>query len=944
MAADGQRTPHLLLSDIGHDELHRVAFATLHMGVWKYDLLHQKMSWDAEVESIIGVRPSSSAEETFFGLVHPDDRPHLMAEFQKCLHERQPFSLDYRITQVDGSVVWLHSTGQPYFDEAGRPTHIVGSVFNITQQKFAQQSLQAQNDVLRSIAVGMPTEQVFQSIVDMLRDGLDVAMVALLKLNGNGRLQLAAGVNVPKTYVEIIHSLNLDDSSCMCALSVLAAEPMFCNELTSDLRLQQFREVVNQHGWGSCCTYPIMSPPNGDRSDQLLDCGHEQTAKPGVVGLFAIFRSQLTPPTESELERISQAAHLANIVIARDQTHQSLLEKEHQFRELANAMPQLVWTTDLEGKCVYGNRLLKETIGAHSLENWGAAIHPDDLDRVMQRYAESYRTGQPYTAEHRIFVQGLQAYRWFLARAIPSRDASGQIEMWYGAATDIDDLKRIEAALRDERDRLTAIAAACPSVLFTYMVAPDGTHTLPYAAPAIADLFGLPLEVLKADITRVVDRIESQDVQRLGEMLSAAAERMTPLETTFQMHHPTKGSVWVECQASPCRLADGSVCWHGTLTDITRRKLLEARLLQSEKLEAIGRLAGGVAHDFNNMLTVIISACSVLEAELRKETSQLENVQAIRDAALRAAALTKQLLAFSRQQPAAPQQLNLNAVISQTEGILARLVGSSVALQTELADDLKLVFVDPSQVEQILVNLVVNSRDAIDQTGCIRISTHNANRDKPYVEVCIADDGCGMPVETLRHIYEPFFTTKPIGKGTGLGLAVVHGIVTQNNGLIEVESRVGEGTIFRILLPAVELVVMSDSKTRKTGPLVGGNEGVLVVDDEPAIGMTTAKTLRSLGYSVFIAASPEQAQKTFENNQDQIDVLLTDLLMPGCSGLELADRLSARKKKLSVVIMSGHRTSSFDHADVARTGYRFLPKPYTTLELSSALRAAMEVN
>ncbi len=197
-----------------------------------------------------------------------------------------------------------------------------------------------------------------------------------------------------------------------------------------------------------------------------------------------------------------------------------------------------------------------------------------------------------------------------------------------------------------------------------------------------------------------------------------------------------------------------------------------------------------------------------------------------------------------------------------------------------------------------------------------------------------------MSQETLLRIFDPFFTTKPIGKGTGLGLAVVHGIVTQNGGLIEVDSRLQSGTTIRILLPAIESATPEVGATIP-GPLQGGSEGVLVVDDEPAIGLMTSKTLRSLGYSVFIANTPAEAEELFKANAAAIDVLLTDLLMPGCNGVELANRLVAVKSSLRVVVMSGHRTSSFDHADVARTGYRFLPKPYTTIELSTALRQVL---
>ena len=953
-SAPAQRTGHLQPSDIAHDELHRAAFATLDIGVWKYDILRQKMSWGAEVEAILGVRPSSSPEETFFGLMHADDRPNLMAEFQKCLQYRQPFRLNYRITRVDGAVRWMTSTGQPYFDQDGRPTHVIGTVVDITEQRLAQQWLHAQNDVLRLIALGVPAREVFQAIVQLLGSGLDVSMVALLQPDGQGRLRLIAGANVPEDYLQAIEAITTDSDNCLCIQSVLEAQPLFSAQLSTDPRAEALRPMIEKHHWGSCCTFPILAMPNESDPPSLFKPLESVTNNEQVVGLFALYRSQPGQPNEKELEKIAQAAHLANIVIARDRTHQSLRESEHRFRELANAMPQLVWANDAQGNGNYGNRLLKETIGQQGMDNWLSVIHPDDQQQTIERFSTALQTGQPYTSEHRMRVLGTQTYRWFLARSVPSRDAAGNITSWYGAATDIEDLKRIESELREERDRLTAIAATSPSVLFTYMELPDGTPTLPYAAPSISELLGMDFQLLRSDPRLVFERIEATDLQQIRKLQTEAEATMDSMETTFRIQHPIKGVVWVECQASPCRLADGQICWHGTLTDITRRKMLEARFLQSEKLEAIGRLAGGIAHDFNNMLTVIISACHVLELQRSDQAAETENIDAIRQAALRAAALTKQLLAFSRQQPTLPQQLNLNAVITQAEVILQRLVGKSIQLNSDLADNLRLVFVDPSQVEQILVNLVINSRDAIEREGRIHIVTRNvtkistgpsniaSNLTREYVEFSVTDSGCGMSPETQAHVFEPFYTTKPIGKGTGLGLAVVHGIVTQNEGMIEVESAAQVGTTFRILLPAIEPQNVGAGASRASGVLQGGTEGVLVVDDEPAIGKMTAKTLRSLGYFVFIANSPDEAARLFAANSQSIDILLTDLLMPGCNGVELAGQLIQAKPDLRVIVMSGHRTSSFDHSDVARTGYRFLPKPYTTIELSSALRAVID--
>ncbi len=820
------------------------------------------------------------------------------------MRERKPFRVTYRTTRIDGSIRWMSSTCQPYFDQEGRPTHVIGTVHDITQRKLAEQWLQAQNEVLRSIALGVAVHEVFDAIVRMLRQGLDVAMVALLTLDPNDRLQVVSGVNVPDEYRSVIHAKTIHDASTLCSSCIITAEPLISEQLTIDPRASLLRPAIEKHGWGSCCMYPIMAASEVDNHHaRKLEGRAGPTSK--VAGLFAIYRAKNGRPDDEELERIAQAAHMAHIAISRDLSQKSLRDSEHRFRELANAMPQLVWINTPEGNCTYGNRLLKDTIGEAALSNWIAAIHPDERTQVLGRFEKAIQSGEPYISEHRLFVQNLQAYRWFLARGLPSRDEAGNIDLWYGTATDIDDMKRTEVALREERDRLTTIADICPSVLFTLLEQPDGQPRFLYAAPSIGELLGADLGEIQRDIQSVIERIEADDYQRCRDSLRHAAARMSSVELAFRIHHPTKGLLWIECQAAPCRLSDGQICWHGTLTDVTRRKMLEARLLQTEKLEAIGRLAGGVAHDFNNLLTVIISACHVLEAQLNTSPDdshfENENLEAIRQSALRAASLTKQLLAFSRQQPAAPQQLNLNTVINQTSGILERLVGKSIRLETDLADSLKLVFVDPSQVEQILVNLVINSRDAIQDEGVIQIVTRNVTKVSAsetasaqleatdYVEICVTDNGCGMSQDTLAHAFDPFFTTKPVGKGTGLGLAVVHGIVSQNHGSIEVESQPGEGTTFCIQLPAIDNSSATISPIQTAGVMQGGTEGVLVVDDEPDIGKMTAKTLRSLGYTVFTADSPQQAEGLFELHGQAIDILLTDLLMPGSTAWNWPD-------------------------------------------------------
>ncbi len=485
--------------------------------------------------------PALTAKRRFFGLMVGEDQPRVMAEFQKCLATRQAFRVEYRVQRIDGSVRWITSTIQPNFDAEGRPTYVIGTVLDCTEQKLAEEWLHAQNEVLRLTALGVPLRQIFQAIVDMMYRGIDISMVALLQLDNRGHLRVVAGANVPPDYVEAIEAIGVNEANCMCAYSVVAAEPLFSNDFATDPRCEALRSMLRQHDWGSCYTFPILAAHTDQQPTTFCGAPDSAHAPEKVVGLFAIYRSHVGLPTESELEKVSQAAYLANIVIARDHAHQSLLASEHRFRELANAMPQLVWSIAPDGRCNYSNRVLKETIGEHGADDWLNVIHPDDQQQVIDRFTTAMHTGEPYTAEHRLLVQSTQSYRWYLARALPSRDADGNITVWYGAATDIDDLKRTESALREERDRLSAIATSSPSVLFTYMELPDGTQTVPYAAPSIKELIGADPEQLRVDASAWTRRVHVEDIARTRELLEEALADMSSIETVFRFHHPDKG-------------------------------------------------------------------------------------------------------------------------------------------------------------------------------------------------------------------------------------------------------------------------------------------------------------------------------------------------------------------------------------------------------------------
>ncbi len=388
------------------------------------------------------------------------------------------------------------------------------------------------------------------------------------------------------------------------------------------------------------------------------------------------------------------------------------------------------------------------------------------------------------------------------------------------------------------------------------------------------------------------------------------------------------------------------------LEDLIREeKALRQKLAHSQKLEAIGRLAGGIAHDFNNLLTVILGNGDLLKETVRRDSEARGNLSEILNAANRAAGLTQQLLAFGRRQMLRPKLLRLGTILAETETMLRRLIGEDLELVVERAEGLPLVKADRSQIEQVIVNLALNARDAMPRGGKLTFSLAVVALDEPlvtpvdtvppgrWVTLEARDTGHGMNAETLARIFEPFFTTKEVGAGTGLGLATVYGIVKQSGGHIEVDSEVGKGTRFRIYLSPAEGRISSDALPVVT--LAGGRESVLLVEDEPSVRNLLATQLVAGGYSVLVAADAEEAMGLAGRPGTPVDLLVTDIVMPGMDGAELARRLSEARPGLKVVLVSGYTPDRETAELAAASGWHFVAKPFTPSVLLGAVRAAL---
>jgi len=500
-----------------------------------------------------------------------------------------------------------------------------------------------------------------------------------------------------------------------------------------------------------------------------------------------------------------------------------------------------------------------------------------------------------------------------------------------------------------ERKRLmAAIEHASEVVLVT-----DTHGTIQYANPAFVRVTGYSREEVIGQNPRLWKSGQQDDpfYQKLWQTLGRGEVWKGRL-----INKRKDGSLYTEeATISPVRDEAGQIVnYVAVKRDISEQLMLMEQLLQAQKMESVGRLAGGVAHDFNNMLAVILGNTELALSEVVPTQSLFTDLQEIRKAAEHSAVLTRQLLAFARKQTVMPKVIDLNETVAGMLNMLRRLISEDIELVWHPGDGNTTVKIDPSQVDQILANLAVNARDAISDGGKLTIGTEIVTADDAfcsqhadatpgdYVMLSVTDTGCGMDKEKMSHLFEPFFTTKRVGEGTGLGLATVYGIVRQNQGFITVESKPGEGTAFRIHLPRFSATAEPAPAQNPETSVSLGKETVLLVEDEASLLNLSRTMLEKMGYRVLAAASPQEALRVAETNAGELRVLLTDMIMPEMNGQELFKRLSARLPDLKCLFMSGYTFDALDQSDLTDQSAHFIQKPFTMKELGTKLKEIIE--
>jgi PAS domain S-box-containing protein len=753
--------------------------------------------------------------------------------------------------------------------------------------------------------------------------------------------------------------------------AVIDASPIVIVEIDLDRRVTLWNKAAEDvFGWtrSEVLSKPISDIPEdrleewndllerASKGERIFNVTTERTRRDGTVFPYSL---ALAPRRDVD-GKIIGIIGLGSDLTERRLAEEELSRSRELYRVVVENSHDMVAVLDPMGRFVFASPSYERALGYGPEELVDVSpislVHPSDV----QRASDSLR--QAVTGKGAAVVELRMRHKrgsWVFVEGTTTSvvDENGQLQSILMSFRDISERRIAEEELREAEARYRLLVEQLP--LITYINVPGEAGRWVYLSPQLEDMLGYTPADWTSDFQSYLDAVHPDDRERVAaERAASGGKGRISLE--YRLVSADGRTVWVRDEAVVVRDLSGKPLYvQGYLLDISverdaesERRRLEAQLLHSQKMEAIGRLAGGIAHDFNNLLTAITGYSDLIVTELDPASSIARDAEEIKRAAEQAAAMTQQLLAFSRRQVLQPSLLDPNEVIEHMEKMLRRLIGENIELVTELDPEIAPIRSDRSQVEQVIMNLVVNARDAISRGGKITIETANVGLDSSaaarvglpagdYVMAVVSDTGHGMDEETISHIFEPFFTTKEQGEGTGLGLATVHGIVEQSSGSIEVSSKAGKGSIFRVYLP-----VAKEKEEAGSAPILAGeaqgSETLLLVEDEEMVRQLVGRVLRDHGYEVFEAPSGEEALELSDSLEESIDLLVTDVVMPGMSGRELAEILTVSRPSTRVLFMSGYTDESIVRDGVFGGEAEFIGKPFTPQELAHKIRTILD--
>ena len=913
------------------------------VGIWDHDLLNDKLVWDDAMFRLYGISPEhfDGAFEAWQAGVHPEDLARTNQEVQMALRGEKDLDTEFRVLWPDNSVHYIKANGLVQRDASGRPVRTVGTNWDITQRNQLELALHE-------------SSQFNQQIIASAQEGIVVYDRDLKYQVWNPFMEELKGMPAREVLGKHPDELFpfLREAGMVASLQkALAGEP------TPPLDLHFEVPLSGKSGWASHTNGPLLN------------------ATGEIVGVIGIVRD-ITERKRAEV-RVEAFSRLGQRLSAAKTAREAAGIISGVAGELIG------WNACLFSLCSPSKDLLNHVLqvdtidgrrveycpgyespsvlARRAIESGGQLVLKEQPDQMLSGGQPFGNASRPSTSIMYVPVRkgteviGVMSVQSYTPRAYDSRSLETLQALADHCGGALDRL-RMHEAWETSQERLGHLLNQSPAVI--YSLKTDGQTTEPaWVSDNVERLLGYTAaESIGPE--GLFSQFSPEARQNFIDCLVQLLGRKQ-ITRDFRVQHKNGDYLWVrDEQRLVCDAAGAPVEIVGSWVDITERKALEEQLRQSQKMEAVGQLAGGVAHDFNNMLAVIRGNAELLlmdEAEHTAETN--ESLEHVVEASERAANLTRQLLAFSRKQVLLPQPLVLNEVIANLTKMLKRLIGENIDLQCHYAASLPYVQADTGMMEQVILNLVVNARDAMPAGGQLRVKTEQLTLDDEHARanpkaragefVCllVGDTGTGIAPEVLPRIFEPFFTTKELGKGTGLGLATVYGIVQQHQGWIEVSSQVGKGSMFKVILPSIPIPALTAAASEAGAVIRGGNEMILLVEDEHAVRVTTRRVLESKGYRILEATSGREALEVWHSHAKEIALLLTDIIMPGdMTGRDLAERLHGQLPGMKVIFMSGYSADVMGkNTDfIRRTRSYFLQKPCSAQAILETVRRCLD--
>ena len=923
--------------------------------VWESDARTFKATYvSPRAERMLGYPLAQWTEEPSFWIhhVHPDDRERVLAYNIECTREMRGHEFEYRMIAADGHEVWVHDVITVVV-ENGHPSKLRGIMVDITAQKMAELRIKklnrtyaVLNAINQLIVRAGTTEEVLGGAcrVAVEKGEFLLGWVGLINVS-SGQLELTAHSGATEDTQAILRRMfaNPEEGCAFTSRALASAIRSACNDVAADPQAESWRVYALERGYRAMASFPLV-------------------VEGRCIGAFNLYAGQVGFFDEAELELLDELALDISFAMGalqhvreRHRAEDALRESEERYKLAERAVNDGLWDWNILTGDDYLSARWKGILGFGDDElpdhqsSFFDRIHPDDRASVTAVAQEHMRGGRRFSAEFRMRHKD-GAYRWVLSRGEVVRDAAGRAVRMVGAMTDITESRKANEALQRREEHFRRLIENASDLI----TAVNNSGVITYQSPAAMRSLGYAAEeMLGRNWSEFLHPDDTEAVQEA--MVGLITGKESAVSVECRVRH--KSGVWRVFQSVgrsvPGESAEGFIIVNSR--DITETRQLEEQLRQSQKMEAIGQLAGGVAHDFNNILAAIIMQAEVASMAPNVPEEVQEGLVQVCGYAERAAKLIRQLLLFSRRQVMQARKLNINEVIAHLAQMLQRIIGEDIRLELDLHGSPITVRADSGMIDQVLLNLAVNARDAMPSGGLLKIATttqvvdaefarfHPDASPGHYVCISVTDTGVGIPADILPRIFEPFFTTKELGKGTGLGLATIFGIVKQHTGWVEVTSHLGAGSTFRILLPAVGVPERTVIAPVRQAMPSGGTETILLVEDEPSVRELTRKILKRFGYEIVEACSGVDALNRWTTHRDSVALLLTDLVMPGgVSGHQLAERLLADRPQLRVVFMSGYSAEiAGRELDLAR-GDRFIQKPFLPKQLLEIIRAALD--